>query len=53
MSGAILGSVLGPALFIICIHDLDANVSSSVHKFADRNFFFSCLYLRSDKPPTV
>ena len=35
MSGVAKGSVLGPELFIIEFSDIDANISSSVFKFAD------------------
>ena len=40
-SGVPQGSVLGSASFIVCINDIDVNVSISVLKFADDTKLYS------------
>ena len=51
LSGVRQGSILGPILFLICINDLDDDITSKVLKFADDTKVFRktkcCLILES------
>ena len=49
MSGVPQGSVLGPILFLIYINDLEDDISSKVHKFADDTKVFRKVTNDTDK----
>ena len=49
LSGVPQGSVLGPLLFLICINDLDDNITSNVLKFADDTKVFRRVNNDGDK----
>ena len=40
--------MLGPLLFLICINDIESQITSSIHLFADDSALYRPIYSESD-----
>ena len=47
-SGVPQGTVLGPLLFLIYINDIESQITSSIHLFADDSALYRPIYSESD-----